>query len=320
MLRRLLRKYYHRFIKPELVRRRLTTARSVLHIEFHGDGIGFFAQLSACLHIFRHAEARGLVPFVKLSSPNYLDSGMGDDWLQYHFDHPAAGGEFACGNRRILRIGDIGEMPDFGSDLSLADANTLFFRHLQIKPGISAAVDRFCKAHLIGSGTLGVHYRGTDKDQEAARLGYDAAFASIGAVLVQRPGVTNLFVASDEQDFMDRIAGRFPHLPAVAFDDSVRSRDGRPVHLGQRAPGNFMMGRDALMNSLLLSRCGAVVRTTSFLSAWSSIFNPALPVFLLNVPYSGKLWFPEREIIKSATLMDGRADAAWPGALLLKHH
>ena len=310
MLKRFLREKYHRHIKPGLVKRRLARARSVLNLEFHGEGIGFFAQLSACLHVFRHAEARGLIPLIKLSSLNYLDSTMGDDWFHYYFDHQAVPEDALRSNRRVLRIGNISEMPDFSSALSLAEANALFFRHVQIKPEIDGAVDQFCRGHLITASTLGVHYRGTDKGEEAALLGYDIAFSKIDAVLARRPATTNLFVASDEQAFIDRAAARFPHLPVVTFDDSVRSQDGRPVHLGQRVSGNYLMGRDALMNSLLLSRCGAVVRTTSFLSAWSSIFNPALPVFLLSVPYSDKLWFPEREIIRSATFVNGDATPA----------
>ena len=310
MLKQFLRAKYHQHIKPGLVKRRLARATSVLDLEFYGEGIGFFAQLSACLHIFRHAEVRGLVPLIKLSSLNYLDSAMGDDWFHYYFDPQAAPKAALRSNRHTLRIGNIKEMPDFSSDLSLAEANALFFRHVRIKPEISGAVDQFCRAHRITASTLGIHYRGTDKVEETALLDYDTAFSKIDAVLIRRPATVNLFVASDEQAFIDRIGARFPHLPVLTFDDSVRSRDGRPVHLGQRAPGNYLMGRDALMNSLLLSRCGAIVRTTSFLSAWSSVFNPALPVFLLNVPYSNKLWFPEREIIKSATFLDDDATFA----------
>ena len=310
MLKRFVRKRYHQHIKPRLVRRRLATAKLVLDLEFHGAGIGFFAQLSACLHAFRHAEARGLIPLIKLSSLNYLDSAMGDDWFLYYFDHQVSPGDKRHSNRRTLRIGNIREMPDFSADLSLSEAKALFFRHVRFKPDIGGAVDQFCHAHLIGASTLGIHYRGTDKGDEASLLGYDTAFSKIDAVLTRRPDTTNLFVASDEQAFIDRVAARFPHLPVIMFDDSVRSQDGRPVHQGQRAAGNYLMGRDALINSLLLSRCGALVRTTSFLSAWSSVFNPDLPVFLLNIPYSDKLWFPEREIIRSATLMDGDATPA----------
>jgi len=270
--------------------------------------------------LFHHAEARHLIPVVKLSSPNYLDRDRGDDWLQYHFDHPIPARPLKPGSCRALRIGNISEMPDFASDLTLAEAHTLFFQHVRVKRDVEAAVDTFCRAHLIGASTLGIHYRGTDKGEETALVGYEAAFSKIATVLMQRPGVTNLFIASDEQEFIDRSAGHFPHLPVITFNDSIRSQDGRPIHLGQRAPGNYLMGRDALMNLLLLSRCGAVARTTSFLSAWSSIFTPGLLVFLLNVPYPGKLWFPEREIIKTATIIKGHASAASSSAPLARYH
>jgi hypothetical protein len=45
-----------------------------------------------------------------------------------------------------------------------------------------------------------------------------------------------------------------------------------------------------------------VLRTSSFLSAWASIFKPDLRVYLMNRPYAETLWFPEREILKDATV------------------
>ena len=300
MIRHLLRASYHHFVKPRFVRYRLATAGAALHLDFYGEGIGFFAQLAAILQFFRHAEAPGFQPVVSLTSLNYLDSDMGDDWFEYYFERrlPAVTASASQG----LRIGNIKELPEFERDLSLAEANALFDKYVRIKPDITGAVDQFCRAHAIGPGIVGVHYRGTDKVGEAALVAYDAVFSAIGAVLAGRPGARGLFVTSDEQAFIGRIAARFPELDIVTLNDSRRSDDGQPVHLGQRAPGNYALGRDALMNSLVLSRCGAVVRSTSFLSAWASIFNPALPVVLLNTPYDHKLWFPEREIMKGAVL------------------
>ena len=57
------------------------------------------------------------------------------------------------------------------------------------------------------------------------------------------------------------------------------------------------------------SKCTAVIRTTSFLSAWASIFNPDLKVVLLNKPYSNRLWYPEREILRL------RDTEYWPESL-----
>jgi hypothetical protein len=56
---------------------------------------------------------------------------------------------------------------------------------------------------------------------------------------------------------------------------------------------NYKKGEGALIDCLLLSRCNTLIRTTSFLSAWASIFNPKLPIVLVNRPYPNKFWFPE---------------------------
>ena len=301
-MRQLLRAIYHRHVKPRYVRYRLSRRQPEFDLEFHGAGIGFFAQLTACLHFYRHAEARGFSPFVKLSSSNYLDSDLGDDWFAYYFDHLKPRREEAGRRRRALRIGNIGEMPEFDRDLSLADANRLFFGTVRIKPEIVGAVDGFCRTNAVGGSTLGVHYRGTDKSQEATPPGYAEVYAIIDEVLARNPAMDTLFVASDEHGFIEGVASQFRGLRVVTFDDAVRSRDGTPVHLGGKASGNYRIGLDALMNALILSRCGALVRSTSFLSAWSSILNPGIPVFLVNTPYAHKLWFPEREIMKTAVL------------------
>jgi hypothetical protein len=45
------------------------------------------------------------------------------------------------------------------------------------------------------------------------------------------------------------------------------------------------------------------MKTASLLSGWSKLFNPELPVIMLNEPKKKHLWFPEREIVKQ-TLFD----------------
>ena len=51
------------------------------------------------------------------------------------------------------------------------------------------------------------------------------------------------------------------------------------------------------MNCLILSRCAALLKTASILSGWSKLFNPALPVVMLNRPPEENLWFPERVLV-----------------------
>jgi len=110
--------------------------------------------------------------------------------------------------------------------------------------------------------------------------------------------VRAMFVASDEQAFIDFLKKSAIGISTHSRDDSYRSRDDQPVHTENVEVDGYARGEDALVNALLLSRCTTLIRTTSFLSAWASIFNPTLKIILLNKPYDKTLWYPESEILR----------------------
>lgn len=64
--------------------------------------------------------------------------------------------------------------------------------------------------------------------------------------------------------------------------------------------GGYEKGEDTFVNALLLSKCSTLIRTTSLLSAWASVFHPDLKVILLNRPYDNRLFYPETVIPEKA--------------------
>ena len=108
-----------------------------------------------------------------------------------------------------------------------------------------------------------------------------------------------VFVASDEEEFIEFMKISLTEIPVISRDDHYRSRGSGELPVFRGAGGGYEKGEDALVNTLLLAKCSTLVRTTSFLSAWASIFNPDLKVVLLNKPYDNTLWYPEREILTS---------------------
>ena len=277
-------------------RRALRFNRNVFSVTVDNPAIGMFAHLNVLIRVLRYADEHGLTPDVHFTSANYVEPGMGADWFDYHFERVHPGGRTAPRPLFTLTVKTHRDLdlsrPD---DLSLRDARDLLFKYVRIKPDVIAEVDSFCARHGIGAGSLGVHYRGTDKSSESARVSYDEAIATIQAETTswdKRP----IFVASDEQRFVDALVRRFPAGSVVAYHDAARSDGSAPLHLNGHAAGNFAMGRDALVNCLILARCSRVVRTCSLLSSWASIFNPDLSVRLLNESYGSTSWFPERVI------------------------
>lgn len=268
--------------------------------------VGFFAQLNWCLCIFSHCHRYGLKPAILLSSPFYVRT-IGDNWLEYFFENrkltETDKNLINNGFITFSQVSDIDQLGlplDQGSAMTLENANQLFWRYLTLKQDITDYVDAFVAEHFVKRSILGVHYRGTDKKSEAKPVPWEYVAATISNYLTANPQVDCLFIASDEENFIEWIKGIFNHIDILSHEDTLRSRDGKAVHTQPGLGDNYIKGKEALINSLLLSQCTALIRTSSFLSAWSSIFNPALPVIMLNRPYDDKLWFPDELIVQKS--------------------
>jgi hypothetical protein len=144
-------------------------------------------------------------------------------------------------------------------------------------------VNQFFENHVV----IGVHHRGTDKIIECPLVPYEKTCATIAQVIdnlfpSQRENL-RIYVASDEEAFIDYISARFPSL--VIYNNFVRSRDNTtPLHEYNSGyyESNYQMGREALIDCLLLSRCHVLIKPpTSCLSTTSIRFNPDMPVINL---------------------------------------
>lgn len=261
--------------------------------------VGFFAQLNWCLYIFAHCERFHLKPVIRLTSPFYVRA-QGQDWLGSFFENLRLTSMdktvIENGSIKFSHISDIEQLglpADYSLDMSLEDANRLFWSSLTLKNEIADYVEEFTDKHFDQRTMLGIHYRGTDKSSEANPVTRDYALATVLNYIEANPQVDALYVASDEASFIDWIKQALNGVEVISHDDTERSRDGKAIHTQPGVGDNYIKGREALINSLLLSKCSALIRSSSFLSAWSSIFNPGLPIIMLNRPFDSKLWFPD---------------------------
>jgi hypothetical protein len=285
---------------------RLRRARSgdLLVVNIH-SWEGLFAHLEWFLEISLHCERFALRPCFMSSSPQYVEPARGPDWYAYFFLNPqlTAEDDMRIGRGqvpvcRIENIGQLGLPADYDSELSLSNAPALVHKYIGVNDDVLEKVNAFVGTHFKGKTVLGVHYRGTDKRVEAPRLTYEHVRNAIDGQLTRSGRFDCLFVSSDEQEFIHFMQRSFLRsIPVVWHDDEERSRTDVPVH--HAASGNrFRRGQEAVLNCLLLSRCSALLKTSSILSGWSKLFNPALPVTLLAGPYQRHLWFPDRALVR----------------------
>jgi hypothetical protein len=305
-------------LKPFYWRIPMILNDGVVSVELHATGVGFFATLTQVLYLLVYCEKHNYIPHIRLTGLNYINPNMGPDWFDYYFENRALHSidkkrqkpRWTCYVRNLDELGIGYLLPTF-IDLgtTLHQANDVFFKYVQIKSDINQIVDNFCQNYFRDRCVLGVHYRGTDKTSEASPVSWHSCLQTLSGYLVAHPEVSAIFVASDERGFVEQVRAAFSHLKVLAHDDEYRSDNGEAVHSLSFKGDNYKKGIEAIVNSLLLSKCSALIRTTSALSAWASIFNPGLPVILLNLPFDQAHWFPESEILKVALVCPAAAHA-----------
>ena len=285
---------------------RMRANERVCSVEITNNHVGFFAQMVWCLYILRYCERRRLIPDIRLTGDTYRDSKRGSNWLNHYFDSdsPIPSGEIARRVRYTKKISAWGDMgPPIVGRMSLSDGACTFNKYLRPKRDIVKHVNDFWASMAADGPVLGVHFRGTDHSEEAPRVSYRHCFNVILDYLSTHNSTRAVFVASDEHAFIEFIKNLLRSvIPVYSHNDHYRSKDSDniPVFLRSLGEGGYEKGEDALVNALLLSKCATLIRTTSCLAAWASIFNLTLKVILLNKPYKDKLWYPESEVVSKA--------------------
>jgi hypothetical protein len=256
------------------------------------SSVGLGAKLEWCLEILAYCDDNGLVPQFKFSYPN---SGKSEDYFAKFFKLK----EITDENKpaRFTRINSIIELnlgKDYDTILNIELATYLIHKYLAVHDDVLNEVETFCHQHFANRKVLGVHYRGTDKGKESPIVPYDTVKRNIEHYLKLRPETNCVFISSDDINFIEDMERVSIGRPIIYRNDTLRSRDGNSLH--ESADTNkYEVNRDAIVNCLLLSRCDALLKTASILSGWSKLFNPKLPVVVLNQPF--EQWFPERDLI-----------------------
>jgi hypothetical protein len=287
------------WIKPRIKRSLISlfakynSRNGVFAVEIRST-VGLGARLAWCLEILAYCDENGLIPQFKFSYPN---SAKSEDYFGRFF---GIKGVLDKGKSpTFIKIASITELnlgKDYDRLLNIDLASFLINKYLIVKDDVVSEVEDFCSKHFANRRVLGVHYRGTDKGEESPILPYDKVIRNVERYLTLHPDTDRIFIASDDINFIENIEKASVGRPILYRNDSFRARDGNSIHRSA-ATDKYEITRDAIVNCLLLSRCDALLKTASILSGWSKLFNPRLPVVMLNRPYGEYQWFPERDLV-----------------------
>ena len=156
------------------------------------------------------------------------------------------------------------------------NAHDLIAHYIRIKPVVKNKIDDFYTKHMMGKHTIGIHLRGTDKFREMKPVSTEKIIA---AALEHAHENTQFFVASDEQQLLEKAIHLLDGY-TVIFYDCYRSHDtNKPLHIKNSDPTKpscAQLGEDVLVEVSLFALCDVLVHTRSNVSAAAFYYNPRL--------------------------------------------
>lgn len=272
------------------------------------DGCGTFSVQLYLTGLLGHLNA-GRLSGLKIDFGKEglgYDAAHGDNWFEYYYC-PVDIEMEGCSNAptRKFNVQEYGQFCNYAenvwgfekSGLPPKEARDLIQKYFTLRPEFQREIDQFTQdyfpkdTHLIT-----VHYRATDKvgntyDHEARPVSHQEMGAAIhNYIKTLNPKdreKTTIFIASDAAAFADYAKDGFPitvdsnnpqsakieRLSAghkIVISPSRKSTNGAPLHIGRNID-RYQTGKAAIMDSTLLSKGDALIRTSSNLSKVAAI-------------------------------------------------
>ena len=109
------------------------------------------------------------------------------------------------------------------------EVSPLIQKYIHFRPHILEKVAQFEQAHFNGAFVIGVHRRGTDAPWSSPP--YDQFVEKINEIIGSVGGDYKIFVATDEEPFIDYMEAAFPGHVCCQADAYRSTKGGTPLHI-----------------------------------------------------------------------------------------
>lgn len=285
----------------------LTSYDNIYPIQIDMDGGGFGAMILITINQLRYCERNNLYPVVAYDencSNAFFDTSLGNEMWSHYFEpvmpfsyqelkeislqrdlsrrlhkltsehaikiseeDPESVYSFPFGKWRSR---DLGDLDDWYARERAKGRDTIA-KYVRPKAHILQKVEAFYQEHLSNHFVLGIHIRGTDLHY-APVVSPAEYFHHIDAYLKKEPSL-KIFLATDQAQYIPVFEQRYGDK--VVYSDSFRSdNEVAPFQRAELSP--FQKGEEVLLDILLLSRSGFLIKGSSNVGEMALYFNPDL--------------------------------------------
>lgn len=177
---------------------------------------------------------------------------------------------------------------NFKGDFKLA--NELFFEYFSFSEEIIKEVDDVIEIYE-GKKILGLHYRGTDKiNTEGGYIDVNI-FKTIVDDYLANNEMDVIFIFSDEINTSKILDEYYSKKYLVKNFNDTHSNNLLFNTYNSNSESNDLLYKKTIVDSIILSKCSCVLKTSSQFSGWAKIFNPKIEIY--RVSAFKENWFPD---------------------------
>ena len=168
--------------------------------------------------------------------------------------------------------------------------HAVYQQYIKVKPDIIEEVDKFFAANLAGNLCLGVHKRHLLHQHEEfsqTAVSVKDYIEAIDQLLIQT-GAEKIFLATDETEAVTEIKQAFGDRLICRTDITRVSRKAAQEMHWQAKNKGSRLGREVLIDALLLAKCDLLLHGVSNISTAISFMNPDLKMCYLYLDERGK--------------------------------
>ena len=236
---------------------------------------GFFSNVYSVLGALNHCEKTGETPVIYFNGGPYHDPARGENWWDHYFEPTI---ELSYDPSSTERKDE----EEFATNMALSllssryRSSELIQKYIRPRDEIRRAINAFWDEKIGHAYTVGLHIRGTDKFNEVPPVPEDLILQTIERVAGKCRDDWKLFVATDEQQILERVKNYFGSH--VVYQDAIRSLNGDPIHAPDANTNDpYRLGCEAMIDAYCLARSNIFVGCQSNLSLFSAAIDSGLP-------------------------------------------
>ena len=286
----------------------------VFYVIKRTPGTGFFSNILFVINHIIKANKNGYIPVVDMENfptiyNEYNEIFKTKNSWEYYFENLSSINLEEVYKSKNVIISSNNFENEFELDLISNEIKYEFKKNLKIKKKFTNIIDYLSKKYFDGSKVLGIHFRGTSYKRSPGHPFPATKKQMLNAInhLLTNEKYDKIFLVTEEEYYKNFLEKKFKGK-IFYLSSSFRSYKNDAFTIYHRKNHRYKLGREALIEANLLSRCDGLVYVTSNITsaaiAWN--YNKSQKRYLINNGFNSKniissqfLWYLKKVMPKN---------------------